>query len=97
MIGKALIAGICFQMLGLSQNTSCNIRKSCTTSLCVDGPKTGKIALFSLDGTTVLKPTSFMHCLGKNNFRSNTFRDGLFIDYLAEGFNVRCALSVINA
>ena len=60
-------------MLNLCAETRSHIPKGRTTRGCIHGADSTEIALFRFYATTKLKPASFVHCLGKQDFRLDTF------------------------
>ncbi len=60
-------------MLRLSTQPNSNVIKSHASCRCIYCANATKVALFSFYATTKLEPASFVHCLGKQDFRLNTF------------------------
>ena len=60
-------------MLNLSTKTDSDTTKCCSTHSCIHSADSTEVALFRFYATTKLKPASFVHCLGKQDFRLNTF------------------------
>ena len=84
-------------MLDLCTKTRSHIPKRHTTRCGIHGADSTEVALFRFYATTKLKPASFVHCLGKQDFRLNTFSIRFLKYYLAKVINSCCAFGGINS